>query len=700
MNDRLVYRKLKPGSLVPYRRLWSATVLDQVVEGKAVIVGDRTTLVYQAAKRCRRYPHHEFYIGRERLFSHPLVVYYNRDNVRLLMKAWERREKESMGRLHTIQFMVVNVSLKKPESLDASDLPGGPAGKLYLADTIAPPGYTWSSLDDVSAYTPRRSRLTEAGVVLKWHAETVSSGGDFSRCPRVDVGERDNLDFDNLRSVFLLLLAGHGLATAVLLAEAVLATLVRCCGANAPRNGTTVQHRHHARHRKGARTTKRRPNAFLAVYTGQDILLLESCQRKITAPRHRQLKAPSETISKGTSTISSSSSSRVGLVRTPFGRGSADFIQVMRRAACCLLVVLYGHCVFDVVRSAECHPSTCRLEDNCLCVDNRPPGNLRAADTPQFVMITFDDAVNEQNMDFYRELLAPGRRRNRANGCNVAATFFVSAGYTDYSFVHELHSAGNEMSLHSITLDYLPLYPYTLDFGLQDICENIICPSGAYKGLWMVPLNMFVRETPSGDDSGGESSCVMPDTCSPKPSTASDMFDFLRSNFERYYKTNRAPFPVFIHQNWLWDPERKRGFLSFVDWLLTKKDVFLVTVEEVVQFMKDPKPLGKYSQKKCSRATRFQKCPKIYSCQFPESPIEETKELVGCKPCPKKYPWIEDFTVNKPGNRAGPANPASQSYGAVFLVLLCPSLVFCLCVATKLSSHLFHGTRWKASHIS
>ncbi|XP_077495427.1 chitin deacetylase 1-like isoform X2 [Amblyomma americanum] len=387
----------------------------------------------------------------------------------------------------------------------------------------------------------------------------------------------------------------------------------------------------------------------------------------------------------------------------------------MRRAACCLLVVLYGHCVFDVVRSAECHPSTCRLEDNCLCVDNRPPGNLRAADTPQFVMITFDDAVNEQNMDFYRELLAPGRLRNRANGCNVAATFFVSAGYTDYSFVHELHSAGNEIALHSIThrnnltywrtmdvagweaeflgvrrllrdyaliperdmvgarapfleighgnaynmmrkhgflydssivakLDYLPLYPYTLDFGLQDICENIICPSGAYKGLWMVPLNMFVRETPSGDDSGGESSCVMPDTCSPKPSTASDMFDFLRSNFERYYKTNRAPFPVFIHQNWLWDPERKRGFLSFIDWLLTKKDVFLVTVEEVVQFMKDPKPLGKYSQKKCSRATRFQKCPKIYSCQFPESPIEETKELVGCKPCPKKYPWIEDFT--------------------------------------------------------
>ncbi|KAH9363447.1 hypothetical protein HPB48_006017 [Haemaphysalis longicornis] len=90
-DDRQIYRKLKPGALVPYSRLWSADVLDQLVEGKAVIIADRTTLMYQAAKRCHGYPNHEFYFGRERLFSHPLVVYYNRGNVRFLMKAWERR---------------------------------------------------------------------------------------------------------------------------------------------------------------------------------------------------------------------------------------------------------------------------------------------------------------------------------------------------------------------------------------------------------------------------------------------------------------------------------------------------------------------------------------------------------------------------------------------------------------------------------
>ncbi|KAH8032987.1 hypothetical protein HPB51_004835 [Rhipicephalus microplus] len=84
-------RKLKPGSLVPYHRLWSDHALDQVAAGKAVIIGDRTTLLYHASEVFHRYPNHEFYMGKERLLSHPLVVYYNRQNVRFIMKAWERR---------------------------------------------------------------------------------------------------------------------------------------------------------------------------------------------------------------------------------------------------------------------------------------------------------------------------------------------------------------------------------------------------------------------------------------------------------------------------------------------------------------------------------------------------------------------------------------------------------------------------------
>ncbi|XP_077498092.1 chitin deacetylase 8-like isoform X2 [Amblyomma americanum] len=444
----------------------------------------------------------------------------------------------------------------------------------------------------------------------------------------------------------------------------------------------------------------------------------------------------------------------------------------MIRSACCFLFLIYGHCAFDVARGAECDPAICRLEDNCLCMSNHPPGNLTVAETPQFVMITFDDAVNDQNMGFYRELLAPGRRRNRANGCNMAATFFVSAGYTDYSFVHELHSAGNEIALHSIThlnnmtywrtldvagweaefvgvrqllRDYalipekgmvgarapfleigpghgyammqkqgflydssvsmrpgkLPLYPYTLDYGVQEeVCGNVVCPRGVFRGLWMVPLNWFVRNAVGGDGARVESVCPdMPDSCRPQPTTAADMLDFLRSNFDRHYHSNRAPFPVFIHENWLWEPERKRGFLSFVDWLLTKEDVFLVTVEEVVQFMKDPKPLGKYAQKKCSRTTEFQQCSEVHRCHFPESSIPEADCFFGCRPCPERYPWIEAVKIDTPNDRAGPA-AAKQLYGAVSVVFFGCVLPFCMCVvAAKCSIRLFSLRCRKRFHI-
>lgn len=348
-------------------------------------------------------------------------------------------------------------------------------------------------------------------------------------------------------------------------------------------------------------------------------------------------------------------------------------------------------------------------------MSTQPPGNLSVENMPQFVMLTFDDAVNDQNMGLYRELLDPGRRRNRATGCNIAATFFVSAGYTDYSFVHELHSVGSEIALHSIThrdnrtywrtldvegwedefvgvrrllRDYalipeedmvgarapfieigggdshvmmqkngilfdssisvsyrqgpskLPIYPYTLDYGLQTECEIKSCPGGVYKGLWTVPLNRFYRTAPYDDGSHVHSSCPLADGCCPNPITADDMFDYLRTNFESYYHHNRAPFPLFIHENWLWIPERRQGYLAFVDWLLTKDDVFLVTVAEVVQFMRNPKPLGEYAQSKCSKASEFSRCPEIHTCGYAGALIKENRYLIGCKPCPKTHPWL------------------------------------------------------------
>ncbi|CAN8025922.1 unnamed protein product [Ixodes persulcatus] len=93
----------------------------------------------------------------------------------------------------------------------------------------------------------------------------------------------------------------------------------------------------------------------------------------------------------------------------------------------------------------QCNTNNCKLP-NCMCKSTKPP----VEDMPQFVMLTFDDAVTRENMKFYRELLENPKRKNKASGCRIAATFFASGDYLDYPSVNELYRMGNEIALHSI----------------------------------------------------------------------------------------------------------------------------------------------------------------------------------------------------------------------------------------------------------
>lgn len=82
---------LKGDSLATYKQLWSTSVLSQVAQGRAVIIGDRTSLQYHAALHCWDYPDSELYFMKERLLTHPMVVYYNRRTARRVMQPWGRK---------------------------------------------------------------------------------------------------------------------------------------------------------------------------------------------------------------------------------------------------------------------------------------------------------------------------------------------------------------------------------------------------------------------------------------------------------------------------------------------------------------------------------------------------------------------------------------------------------------------------------
>ncbi|KAH7978123.1 hypothetical protein HPB49_004503 [Dermacentor silvarum] len=98
-HDRKVYRKLKPSSLVPYRRLWCTDVLDQTAAGKVFVIGDCTTLLYHVAQRCHGYPHHEFTWHENVSFrTHWLSTTYSQDNVGFIMNAWECVKRDRQRR--------------------------------------------------------------------------------------------------------------------------------------------------------------------------------------------------------------------------------------------------------------------------------------------------------------------------------------------------------------------------------------------------------------------------------------------------------------------------------------------------------------------------------------------------------------------------------------------------------------------------
>lgn len=94
-----------------------------------------------------------------------------------------------------------------------------------------------------------------------------------------------------------------------------------------------------------------------------------------------------------------------------------------------------------------CDPDVCKLPD-CFCSDTKIPGNLPNSSIPQIVMITFDAAVNT-GFSLYEELFN-GQLKN-PNGCNIAATFFVSHEYSNYCDVQNLYHQRHEIADNSIS---------------------------------------------------------------------------------------------------------------------------------------------------------------------------------------------------------------------------------------------------------
>nr|XP_042913473.1 chitin deacetylase 8-like [Parasteatoda tepidariorum] len=328
-----------------------------------------------------------------------------------------------------------------------------------------------------------------------------------------------------------------------------------------------------------------------------------------------------------------------------------------------------------------CDETNCQLP-NCSCFGDFPKNVHR----PQFVMLTFDDAITVANIETYNKIL---------NGRRINATFFVCHEYNDYTLTNELYRQGHEIAIHTVSHEsntdlwrdgseqkwkreavdmrtllntfggipmqelvgfrapflqtggnttfkvlkkeaflydssmpsraYMdpPIWPYTLDFGYSQDCQIEPCPNENFPGLWEVPMIQYHRNSKDGDFY-----CSMLDACTPQPKTALDTKEFLMKNFKRHYDSNRAPFPVFLHEAWLRDKHRLEGFLQFFDTILTMEGVQAVTLRQVVEYMR---------HRVFPVRTPIQPCPKKEVCSYKE-PLRIMKTCTTG--CPKYYPWV------------------------------------------------------------
>merc|ERR1712002_14770 len=96
----------------------------------------------------------------------------------------------------------------------------------------------------------------------------------------------------------------------------------------------------------------------------------------------------------------------------------------------------------------------CVQEDNCkrpdcVCAStSHPLGPVPVEYLPQFVVVSFNDAVTPSNYQFYHEILT---NYTNPNGCPMSMTMFLNHHNNDYSLTNELWRLGCEIAVRSVT---------------------------------------------------------------------------------------------------------------------------------------------------------------------------------------------------------------------------------------------------------
>nr|ABU98616.1 chitin binding PM protein [Helicoverpa armigera] len=349
-----------------------------------------------------------------------------------------------------------------------------------------------------------------------------------------------------------------------------------------------------------------------------------------------------------------------------------------------------------------CDQEACSLPD-CRCSSTNIPGGLNPRDVPQFVTVTFDDGVSVNNIITYRDILynrlnsngcpagvtffvsheytnyalinelynqgfeialhsishrtpqtywfeatkevikeeIADQKAQMAHFANIPPSaikgvrmpFLQLAGNASFEIMAE-YGLEYDCTWPTIAHTNPGLWPYTLDYASTQDCIIPPCPSASIPGVWVKPMVAW-------SDLNGVP-CSMVDACFfiPDRENEEEWYKFILSNFERHYLGNRAPFGFYVHEAFLAaNPAVNRALVRFMDLVNNLNDAFMVNAHEVVDWVKNPKPLNEYRSQGCRSFSPSTCNPN--NC----GPLFSTHNQLAyymqvCSACPSNYPWV------------------------------------------------------------
>ena len=307
---------------------------------------------------------------------------------------------------------------------------------------------------------------------------------------------------------------------------------------------------------------------------------------------------------------------------------------------------------FTLGETGRCRPDC--VPPDCSCPRFSYPMETR--EIPQMVYFGFDDAVNIVMASLYDQLFTSDRKN--PNGCTMKFTLFICDEYTDYGKVRGFYERGNEIAVHSVThsaidndeilrkeakqqkenlvnkagvpseeivgwrspflktagnnqpkilnelgydydisLTYVKSslsdkkpWPFTIENGWPYSCGVRPCPHNArVPGFWEVPVVSMM-------DHQKRYPCSFVDGCAIRANNEQEAFQYLWDNFQSYYNSTRTPFGLNMHAAWFYTKHNLDGMKKFLTELQKLPDVYVITVKQVLDWLKDPTPLSEISR--------------------------------------------------------------------------------------------------------